>query len=48
MRGAAAWLGILVLGATFNWPDLIAYGAGIILGCLTEIILYRSAKPRLA
>jgi hypothetical protein len=37
-------LGGLVLGATFNWPDLIAYGAGIILGCLAEIILRRGAR----
>ena len=34
-------VGILVLGATFNWPDLIAYGVGIFLGCLSEIILLR-------
>jgi hypothetical protein len=31
-------LGALVLGATFNWPDLIAYGVGISLGFLGEII----------
>ncbi len=37
-------LGALVLGATFNWPDLIAYGAGIILGCLTEIPRRGGAK----
>ena len=37
-------LGALVLGATFNWPDLLAYGAGIILGCLGEIVLRRGAK----
>ena len=34
-------VGILVLGATFNWPDLIAYGVGIVLGCLAEITLLR-------
>ena len=37
-------LGALVLGATFNWPDLLAYGAGIILGCWGEIVLRRGAK----
>jgi hypothetical protein len=37
-------LGILVLGATFNWPDLIAYGVGISLGALGEIILRGGAK----
>lgn len=36
--------GILVLGSGFNWPDLIAYGAGIIPGCLADIILCRGAK----
>jgi hypothetical protein len=34
-------LGALVLGATFNWPDLIAYAAGITAGCLAEILLHR-------
>lgn len=42
MRGTR--LGALVLGATFNWPDMLAYGAGIILGCLVEITLHRNAK----
>jgi len=37
-------LGALVLGSTFNWPDLIAYGIGIMLGCLAEIIRRRRAK----
>ncbi len=36
-------LGHLVLGATFNWPDLIAYGVGVCLGCLAEIVLLRPA-----
>ena len=37
-------LGHLVLGATFNWPDLIAYGVGVALGSLSEIIFCRRAK----
>ena len=37
-------LGLLVLGSGFNWPDLIAYGPGILPGCLAEIILCRGAK----
>ena len=37
-------VGILVLGATFNWPDLSAYGIGITLGSLAEIILCRRVK----
>lgn len=28
--------GRLVLGTTFNWPDLPAYAVGIVLGALTE------------
>jgi len=37
-------LGGLVLGATFNWPDLIAYGVGVMIGGMTEIILGRGRK----
>jgi len=37
-------LGALVLGASFNGPDLIAYGVGIMLGCLAEFIRRRGAK----
>ena len=37
-------VGALILGATFNWPDLIAYGVGIMPGCLSEIILSRREK----
>ena len=37
----ATRLGSLVLGAIFNWPDLIAYGVGVSLGGLSEIILRR-------
>lgn len=40
----AAWIdairatlpGRLVLGSTFNWPDLLAYAVGIALGALVE------------
>jgi hypothetical protein len=28
--------GKLVLGNTFNWPDLIAYAVGVALGALAE------------
>ena len=34
--------GRLVLGTTFNWPDLIAYAVGIALGALMEWQLRRS------
>lgn len=37
-------LGALALGAVFNWPDMIAYGAGILLGCLAEITLHRNGR----
>ena len=29
-------LGHLILGSTFNWPDLLAYLAGIALGAFAE------------
>jgi hypothetical protein len=34
--------GRLVLGSTFNWPDLPAYAVGIALGVLAEWRLRRS------
>lgn len=37
-------LGHLVLGSTFNWPDLPAYAVGIALGALIEIA-WRRANP---
>jgi hypothetical protein len=37
--------GRLVLGNTFNWPDLIAYAVGIALGTLAEWQL-RSGKVK--
>lgn len=33
--------GKLVLGNTFNWPDLAAYGVGVALGAWTELRLRR-------
>jgi hypothetical protein len=33
----AARLGHLVLGSTFNWPDLVAYMVGIAIGVLLEM-----------
>jgi hypothetical protein len=32
----ASFPGRLVLGTTFNWPDLPAYAVGIVLGALAE------------
>ena len=48
----AAWIDIvrdtlpgrLVLGSTFNWPDLPAYALGIALGAVLEY-RFRSSKP---
>lgn len=37
-------LGALVLGAVFNWPDIIAYGAGIMIGSLAAMTLRRNGK----
>src|SRR5437660_10537608 len=31
--------GRLVLGSTFNWPDFIAYAAGIGTGCIAEVTI---------
>lgn len=39
-------LGHLVLGATFNWPDLIAYAVGVSFGCVAELTLRRVAISR--
>ena len=38
-------LGHLVLGSTFNWPDLLAYAIGIAVAALME---QHFRKPRLS
>lgn len=35
----AVRLGHLVLGSTFNWPDLAAYAAGILIGAAVDRII---------
>jgi len=40
----ATRLGHLVLGASFNGPDLIAYAIGIAIGALAECIYFREAQ----
>ena len=35
--------GRLALGATFNWPDLLAYAVGIVAGAVMEHLLRRPA-----
>ncbi len=37
-------LGRLVLGRTFNSPDLIAYFVGIMLGALAEIVYLNASR----
>ncbi len=34
-------IGALVLGATFNWPDLLAYAIGVSVGALADCFLCR-------
>ena len=34
----ATRLGLLILGSTFNWPDLPAYALGILIGAVIERI----------
>ena len=29
-------IGRLILGSTFNWPDLPAYAAGVVIGVIAE------------
>ncbi len=41
----ATRIGRLVLGSTFNWPDLPAYALGIALGALAEHLRHR-ARPQ--
>lgn len=35
--------GRLVLGSTFNWPDLLAYAIGIVAGAVLEHLIRRPA-----
>ncbi|MEQ1859377.1 MAG: DUF2809 domain-containing protein [Chthoniobacteraceae bacterium] len=37
----ATWLGSLILGSVFNWPDIPAYALGIIVGILIDLRLPR-------
>jgi hypothetical protein len=39
-------LGHLVLGSTFNWPDLPAYLAGITLGAIAECACLKKSSRR--
>lgn len=40
-------LGGLVLGYVFSWMDLIAYGVGIGIGIMLEVLIHRSKKDKL-
>jgi len=40
-------LGHLVLGSTFNWPDLIAYTIGVTVGAAVEIWVARFRRQRI-
>ncbi|MDB6028351.1 MAG: hypothetical protein JWM68_4574 [Verrucomicrobiales bacterium] len=40
--------GALILGSTFNAPDLLAYATGITIGALAEIIFMRPAPKTVA
>ena len=42
----AVRLGHLVLGSTFNWPDLPAYAVGVVIGALIDrALLNRNLSP---
>jgi hypothetical protein len=42
----AVRLGHLVLGSTFNWPDLPAYAVGVLIGALIDrALLNRNVSP---
>src|SRR6266496_250381 len=43
----ATRLGGLALGATFNWPDFIAYAVGVGVGALVETIVRRGSQPQM-
>lgn len=40
----ATRVGHLVLGSTFNWPDLPAYAVGILAGVIVELTVRRAEK----
>ena len=37
--------GRLILGSTFNWPDLPAYALGVAMGAAAEFYFHRRADP---
>lgn len=41
-------IGHLVLGSTFNWPDLAAYAVGIALGAVVEYAIWPRGFGRLS
>ena len=42
----AVRVGHLVLGSTFNWPDLPAYAVGVVIGALVDgTLLKRRISP---
>lgn len=41
----ATRLGALILGSVFNWPDLVAYAAGSLIGLLIEARFQRNSAP---
>ncbi len=40
----ARWIGRLVLGSTFNAPDLVAYAAGVVMGVVVEAVVRREER----
>ena len=40
--------GALVLGQTFNWPDFLAYAAGVVVGTIAEKAVFRRENAPLA
>jgi hypothetical protein len=45
-RIRATFLGHIILGEWFNWPDLVAYAIGILIGVVGEITLLRGGFRR--
>ncbi|MBL4930982.1 DUF2809 domain-containing protein [Clostridium paridis] len=39
-------LGGLILGYVFSWLDLLAYGVGIVVGIVLEILIFRINKDK--
>jgi hypothetical protein len=37
----ATRLGALAIGSTFNWPDFLAYGVGVGVGAMVELLMTR-------